>query len=235
MFQVINLSHETKTRPIRTIPHIVLFTPFETNYAKKTISPAVIPGMALGGRNRTGQRTRSKKFGTLCIGDMTATHWKKMTNPDYFGSHDLMQPDGKYGEITVTLATVTQEKVKGADGKDSLCIVAKTAETKPIILNRTNCKTITRVLGTPIIEKWAGQRIIIGVEPVKAFGETTDALRVRKNKPGAVKQVDYTAEIQQIAECTTLEQLGTLWMAFPGETKTALLSYKDKRKTELTQ
>lgn len=165
---------------------------------------------------------------------MTATHWRKMANPEYYGSHDLINPDGTFREITVTIDKVSSKEIAGDGGKKSQKNILHTKETKPIILNNVNQRVISWVAGTPFVEKWAGHRITIYVEKVKAFGETTDALRVRKTKPGAVKQVDYTSEIQQIAECTTLEQLGTLWMTFPGETKTALLSYKDKRKTELT-
>jgi len=166
---------------------------------------------------------------------MTATHWKLFTNPDYFGSHDLMTNEGEYGQITVTIESVSQEKVKGADGKDSLCIVAKTKETKPIILNRTNCKTITKVLGTPIIERWAGNKVIIGVDKIKAFGETTDALRVRTTKPTPDKPKDYTAQIESIQKCPDMPALVALWQSFDADTKTACLSAKDARKNQLEQ
>jgi hypothetical protein len=165
----------------------------------------------------------------------TSTHWKKMTNPDYFGSHDLMTDSGEYGQITVTIASVSQDKVKGADGKDSLCIVAKTAETKPIILNKTNCKTITKVLGTPIIERWAGHKVIIGVDKVKAFGDVTDALRVRSTKPVPDKPKDYTKQIEAINACSDMPALVALWQGMDAETKTACLSYKDARKNQLEQ
>lgn len=163
----------------------------------------------------------------------TSTHWKKMTNPDYFGSHDLIQNDGSYGQITVTITSVAQEKVKGSDGKDSNCIVARTQETKPIILNRTNCKTITKVLGTPIIERWAGQKIVVGVERVKAFGEVTDAIRVKTTKPTPDKPKDYTKQIEAINACSDIPELGALWQSFDSETKSAMLSYKDNKKNEL--
>jgi hypothetical protein len=165
----------------------------------------------------------------------TSTHWKKMTNPDYFGSHDLMKPDGEYGQITVTIQSVSQDKVKGSDGKDSSCIVAKTAETKPIILNKTNCKTITKVLGTPIIERWAGHKVIIGVDKVKAFGDMADALRVRNVKPTPDKPKDYTAQIEAINACPDMPALVALWQGMDSETKTACLSYKDGRKNQLEQ
>ena len=163
----------------------------------------------------------------------TSTHWKKMTNPDYFGSHDLVHNDGSYGQITVTITSVAQEKVKGSDGKDSLCIVARTQETKPIILNRTNCKTITKVLGTPIIERWAGQKIIVGVERVKAFGDVTDAIRVKATKPTPDKPKDYTKQIEAINDCSDMPALVALWQSFDAETKSAMLSYKDSKKNQI--
>lgn len=156
-----------------------------------------------------------------------------MTNPDYFGSHDLMTDSGEYGQITVTIQSVSQDKVKGADGKDSLCIVAKTAETKPIILNKTNCKTITKVLGTPVVERWVGQKIIVGVGKVKAFGDIVDALVVQKNKPTPDKPKDYTKQIESINACPDMPALVALWNSFDNDAKTACLSAKDARKNQL--
>ena len=161
------------------------------------------------------------------------THWKQLTNPDYFGSHDLFETDNQYREIIVTLKSVQKVAVMGADGKKSDCIVATTNETKPIILNKTNCKTITRLLGTPAIEKWAGQQVKIGVDKVKAFGDVTDALRVRTTKPTPDKPKDYTAQIESIQSCPDMPALVALWQSMDADTKTACLSAKDARKTKL--
>lgn len=105
------------------------------------------------------------------------THWKKLTNPNYVGSHDF-QPGQ---EISVTIKSVAKELVKGADGKEEHCIVAKLeGAQKPLILNKTNCKVITHNLGTPYIEKWGGGKITLYVAKVKAFGEMVDAIRVKR-------------------------------------------------------
>jgi hypothetical protein len=107
------------------------------------------------------------------------THWKKLTNPNYIGSHDL-QPGQ---EVKVTIKSVAQELVKGPDGKEEQCIVAQLeGAKKPMILNKTNCKIISRVLDTPYIEQWSGCSIIIYSAKVKAFGEMVDALRVKNQK-----------------------------------------------------
>lgn len=109
----------------------------------------------------------------------TVTHWKKLTNPNYIGAHDF-QPGQ---ELTVTIQSVSKENVKGADGKEEQCIVARLVKAqKPLILNKTNCKIIQKVLGTPYIEKWAGGKIILYVANVKAFGEMVDAIRVKNQK-----------------------------------------------------
>jgi hypothetical protein len=108
------------------------------------------------------------------------THWKKLTNPNYVGSHDF-QPNQ---ELTVTIDKVATEMVKGSDGKASSCLVMSfIGGKKPMILNKTNAKIVTRVLGTPYIEKWNGCKIILYVAKINAFGEETDAIRVKNQKP----------------------------------------------------
>lgn len=108
------------------------------------------------------------------------THWKKLTNPDYLGAYAL--EEGK--DIVLTINFVREEKVTGTDGKKDDCVVCHFSErVKPMILNATNMKTITKIFGTPYIEEWAGRKIQIGIEKVKAFGDVVDALRVRKFLP----------------------------------------------------
>jgi hypothetical protein len=102
------------------------------------------------------------------------THWKKLTNPEYIGAYSLQPNEQK----TVTIVNVCRQKVKGTDGKEQDCTVAILLNEKPFILNKTNCKILTKIFGTPYIENWKEKRIIIHAEPVRAFGETVDAIRV---------------------------------------------------------
>ena len=113
---------------------------------------------------------------------MSETHWKKLTNPNYLGSYAFAPGEEKI----VTIDHVVQEDVIGAEGKSSLCIVAYLENEKPLILNKTNCKAISKLLGTPYIEEWAGHRITLAVQQVKAFGEDVDAVRVRPRLPGEI-------------------------------------------------
>ena len=119
---------------------------------------------------------------------MGLTHWKKLSNPNYLGAYSI--EDGK--DLVLTISNVKQEQVIGTDGKKEDCIVCYfTDAPKPMILNATNAKQIQKLLGTPYIEQWAGHKIQIGVEKVKAFGDVVEALRVRKFLP---KNTDIKCE-----------------------------------------
>ena len=108
------------------------------------------------------------------------THWKKLTNPNYIGAYSI--EDGK--DLILTIDYVREETVIGADGKKDNCVVCHFKEnSKPMILNSTNMKSITKLYKTPFIEDWQGKKIQIGIEKVKAFGEVVEALRVRNIVP----------------------------------------------------
>ena len=115
-------------------------------------------------------------------GGVIMTHWKKLTNPNYMGSYAFQPGEEK----AVTIASVGQETVTNPaepDKKES-CIVAHFKQPeKPLILNKTNCKTIERLAGTPDIEKWPGVGILLCVQRVQAFGELVEAVRIRPVPP----------------------------------------------------
>lgn len=112
---------------------------------------------------------------------MAETHWKKLTNPDFLGSWDFTKGE----ERSLTIARVNQQEVfNPSSSKKEMCMVGHFKEnSKPMILNKTNCKMITKRSGTPYIEQWAGFGIVIGVDKVKAKGELVDALRIRDKAP----------------------------------------------------
>ena len=138
---------------------------------------------------------------------MAQTHWKSMTNPNYLGVYSL--PDGR--DIILTIKSVGQELVMGADGSKEQCVVMHFQEpVKPFICNKTNLKQITKLLKTPYVEQWSGHKIQIGSEKVKAFGDVVDALRVRSKLPqvqteAAVKCEGCGKEIQPEGTLTSAQ------------------------------
>ena len=107
-------------------------------------------------------------------------HWKKLTNPNYLGSYAFQPGEEK----ALTIASVGLEEVTNPEGGKERLIVAHFQQPeKPLILNKTNCKAIEKLSGTPDVEKWPGTGIILCVQKVPAFGELVEAVRVRPVKP----------------------------------------------------
>lgn len=115
---------------------------------------------------------------------MSETHWKKLVNPDYLGAYSL-EPGQ---DVVLTIGTVKKEMVTGTGGKKEECIVCHWQEdAKPMILNRTNCKMIAKLLKTPYVEEWSGHRVQIGADTTLLAGERVECLRVRKDLPEEVE------------------------------------------------
>lgn len=113
------------------------------------------------------------------------THWKKLDNPNYLGAYSLM--DGEEKDLTLTIDKVVIEEVATDRGTDTCKVAYFKEDQKPMILNATNCKAISVIYGTPYIEDWSGKKITIYVARIKAFGDTVEALRIRKKKPQVQK------------------------------------------------
>lgn len=123
----------------------------------------------------------------------TLTHWKKLQHPDYIGAYELMVNDTTNKELAVKIESVNREIVTGPDGKKEECTIMTIPPHKPMILNATNQKALTKAIGSPFIEKWGGKTVTLYVAKVKAFGETVDALRIRPELPN-VKKPQFTPE-----------------------------------------
>ena len=110
------------------------------------------------------------------------THWKKLTNPNYLGSY-AFQP-GEEKALTIRKVGTEEVTNPAEPEKKESCIVAHFQQPeKPLILNKTNCRSIEKLAGTPDIEQWPGTGIILCVQKVMAFGELVEAVRIRPVKP----------------------------------------------------
>lgn len=116
------------------------------------------------------------------------THWKLLTDAEYFGAYAILSA-GK--DIVLTISSVSEEIVVGADGKKEKCIVVKfTEEYKPMILNKTNISVIEKNLRYgPFIEDWIGKKIQVYATKVKAFGSIVDTFRIRPSIPVSEKML----------------------------------------------
>lgn len=142
---------------------------------------------------------------------MGKTHWKQLVNTDYLGAYALK--DGE--DMVLTIKTVAQEMVTGTGGKKETCTVAHFTENgvKPMILNRTNMKSITKLYKSPYIEDWSGKRIQVFQSTTKLAGETVECLRIRDFIPRVTAQ-DKTPRCAACqAELTGYGQMNALQLA----------------------
>lgn len=159
---------------------------------------------------------------------MSQTHWKQNFNYKYTGAYELKPGETK----TVTINRTCTEEVMSTTGKKEQCFVAYFKnEPKPMILNKTNCKTIEKLYG-PIIESWIGKSIIIESKKVKAFGEVVDALRVKHAEP-KTEPVDLAGPIERLNGCKTIDELRSVFLSYPPKMQALLTETKDKKKNEL--
>lgn len=113
------------------------------------------------------------------------THWRKMNDQRYLGAYSL--DPGK--DLTLTIKEVKREEVVSEGNRKEMCIIVYFKEdSKPLILNSTNAKTISKLYKTPYIENWSGRAITLFATEVKAFGDVVEALRIRPTVP-AVKVI----------------------------------------------
>jgi hypothetical protein len=111
------------------------------------------------------------------------THWKQLVDPRFVGVYAL--PNGE--DMTVTIKYVQKETITMMGGKKEDHSLAYLVETKPLILNSTNSKTIEKLYG-PYIEDWAGRRITLYASTTKLGSDMVECLRIRAKVPQDVKE-----------------------------------------------
>lgn len=118
---------------------------------------------------------------------------------DAYPSHYLKAEDLEDGDMVVTIrddspvewAEFTQKGKPTPDNKPVLYF-KHPRDAKALVLNKTNWKTISDVLGSDETDDWAGKQITLYATEVESFGETVLAVRVRLKK--ASKTVKPVAE-----------------------------------------
>jgi hypothetical protein len=114
------------------------------------------------------------------------THYKKLYNPDYLGSWDLMigADDNEkpiYKEVEVTIESITIEDFTAAGKTEKGAkIIRFVGVKKPFKVNPTNAFLISKATGTPVKEFWIGKKITLFVTQVSSPQGLQDAIRVKK-------------------------------------------------------
>lgn len=161
-------------------------------------------------------------------------HWKNFLDKDYLGSHNLERGE----EMLLTIDRFEGEemviRVGGKmDEKVAKQVLYFKEDAPKMILNITNGNTIANLYGSHP-DGWIGKQIQVYATPVKAFGKTQDALRIRDFIPKIY--VDVEAYGAKLAKATTLDELKRIWSTFPMSARNdkALITRKDELKAKLS-
>ena len=157
-------------------------------------------------------------------------HWKNFIDKDYLGSHNLEKGE----EMLLTIEKFEgEEEVTTQDGKKIKQILYFQEDVPKMIMNITNGNIMTTLYGSHP-DQWIGKQIQIYATPVRAFGKTQDALRIRDFVPKI--NVDIDLYSSRLMEAHTVEDLKKIWLSFPTSARNnnELIIRKDNLKTSLT-
>lgn len=104
--------------------------------------------------------------------------WEKILDPNFINA-ELIGEVGAERVVTIKdidLAEVFNQKTNGKDSKQALFL----DECKPLILNKTNTKTLMRIFGAKDPKDCIGHKITLYVAPVKVAGKPTTGIRIKE-------------------------------------------------------
>lgn len=164
------------------------------------------------------------------------THWKKTTDTDWIGTYVL--PDSK--PIIVKLIRAEYAKVK-IQGKSDDRVVAYFEKNKyfdkPMLLNATNMKRLTKLTGSPYIEDWQNLNMPVTLQQEMdrvPTGGKDWALRISSIKPIVKTEADYPNEAKRLNDCKDLKQLQEAYIALPKDIQAVFVQLKNELKTKLS-
>lgn len=127
----------------------------------------------------------------------------------YVGAWDLRGQD-----VTVTIAKVVGGVVEGEGGrKDKAPLLYFVGKSKPMILNKTNLKTVASIVGSFKAKDWVGRRITIyGTMCKGKAGGQVDCVRVRPIAPKDKNDtaIDFDAPVDVDMRARQMAEAGEL-------------------------
>lgn len=108
---------------------------------------------------------------------MNKTSWKTLVDWKSLSSSSLIEDEKK-----LIIKSINKEEIISTGGRKSIVAVCRFANSElPMVLNKTNMRTIENMFGTDKIEDWYGKEIIIYVEKGIKFGkELVSGLRIKQ-------------------------------------------------------
>lgn len=156
-------------------------------------------------------------------------HWKNFLDKEYLGSHNLEKGE----EMQMTIAKFEgEEEVQTQEGKKTARVLYFKEDVPKMIINITNGNMLTHLYGSHP-EDWVGKTIQVFATPVKAFGTTQDAIRIRDFVPKRI--IDSNTHTKKLEAVKTLAELKAVWVKLPASVRNdaEIIKKKDALKKKL--
>ncbi len=121
------------------------------------------------------------------------THYRKVFKSDHLGSADLEDFTENGSNLIFTVSYVRQERGAKVAGKKIDANIAYFVEgIKPLVLNATNSKVMSKLSGSCFVENWQNIPIQLYIDQnVKMKGDTVSGVRVSP-KPVQMQKKEVT-------------------------------------------
>lgn len=123
------------------------------------------------------------------------THYRKIFKSDHLGVADLEEYLEQGSNLIFTISHVRQEMNAKVAGKKINANIAYFEESiKPLVLNATNSKTMSKLVGSCFVENWQNVSVQLYIDrDARLMGEVVGGVRVspkviRKQKPVITKE-----------------------------------------------
>ncbi len=112
------------------------------------------------------------------------THYRKVFKSDHLSTADLEEFQESGSNLMFTIAHVRQERGAKVAGRKIDANIAYFSENiKPLVLNATNSKTLSKLSGSCFVENWQGIPVQLFIEHTAMLkGEVVGGVRISKTK-----------------------------------------------------
>jgi len=163
------------------------------------------------------------------------THWRKTIDTDWIGTYVL--PDGKPIVVKIIRAEYKNAKIQGKTESRVVAFFEKNQYfDKPMLLNSTNMKRLTKLVGSPYIEDWHNLNLPITLQQEMdrtPSGGKDWALRISSIKPVVKTSKDFPEEAKKLNGCKNLKELQEVYSSMSRELQAIFTDLKNELKTKL--
>jgi len=141
------------------------------------------------------------------------THYRRVFKSDHLSSYDLEDFEEQKKPLIFTIKEVKQEwntKIAGKTANANICYFKE--DVKPLVLNATNSKIVSKLCNSPMVEDWKDVKIQLYILRNIRFGkDNVQGIRIMDKiiKPLAENELNQLKE--ELKTITDLTELGKLY------------------------